>query len=178
MMSKKSFQMSSKAGSEPRRRILAIDPGFGRLGYAVLEETGGLQKLIEADCIETSSQSPYKDRFLKIANKLKKIIKKCRPQKLAIEKIFFTQNKKTALQIAEIKGLVLYLAFQNNLQVFEFTPLEIKMAICGYGKADKIQVSRMVKAILKLTSLPKSDDVTDAIAIGLACFNKGSYPHL
>lgn len=149
--------------------ILGIDPGFARMGYAVLESTREDSKIIECSCIETSSDSNYENRLALIADKIKYLLAEYKPEALAIEKIFFAANQKTALKIAEVRGILLYLAVSEKIPVFEYTPLEVKMSLCGYGKASKDQVQKMVKILLKIQSLPKLDDAVDAIAIALAC---------
>jgi crossover junction endodeoxyribonuclease RuvC len=149
--------------------ILGIDPGYGRLGYAVLKKTGGSEKLLECSCIETSPKEKHSKRILEITNKVEKIIHKRKPNILAIEKLYFTKNQKTALAVSEIKGIMLYLALKNNLKITEYTPLEVKVAVCGYGKASKEQVKKMVKLLLNLKKIQKHDDTTDAIALCLTC---------
>ncbi|MFC1625277.1 crossover junction endodeoxyribonuclease RuvC [Patescibacteria group bacterium] len=155
--------------------ILGIDPGYGRLGYAVLEKINQKEKLLDYSCIETSSKESYSERMLKIAKEIEKLIKKHKPKILAIEKLFFTTNQKTALTVSEIKGVILYLALKNNLKIIEYTPLEVKVAICGYGKATKEQVQKMVKLLLHLKNLPKHDDTSDAIALCLTCSARKDY---
>lgn len=150
--------------------ILGIDPGFNRLGYALLQKNGSGFDVLEASLIETKSGEDYQDRILAIGESLEKIIKKYKPDILAVEKLFFTANQKTALKVAEIKGIVLYLAATRGIATREFTPLEVKLAVCGYGKADKKQVRDMLKLILKNVCLPKNDDACDAIAVALTAF--------
>lgn len=152
--------------------ILGIDPGFGRLGYAVLESDKKSIRVIDCSCFETSPKLDYKKRLFSVAQKVKSIISKHRPEVLAVEKVFFAKNQKTALQIAEVRGVLLYLAACSNVSVYEYTPLEVKMALCGYGKATKEQVQKMLKMLLKLPSLPKIDDACDALAIGFICLNQ------
>lgn len=149
--------------------ILGIDPGFARMGYAVLESKKKDVRVINCGCFETASKLDYGKRLVLIADKVKGLISKHRPTALAIEKVFFAKNQKTALQIAEVRGILLYLAACSKIPACEYTPLEVKMALCGYGKATKEQVQKMLKTLLKLASLPKSDDASDALAIGLTC---------
>ncbi len=149
--------------------ILGIDPGFGRLGYAVIKSEKNDIQVIECSCLETSPKQKHEKRLILIADKVKELLAKYRPQTLALEKVFFAKNQKTALQVAEIRGILLYLAASSDTPVCEYTPLEVKMAICGYGKAAKDQVEKMIKMLLKLQSLPKSDDAVDALAISLTC---------
>ncbi len=149
--------------------ILGIDPGFSRLGYAVIDTDKGKFKVIDCACFETSSRLEYGKRLVLVANKVKDLISKHKPQFLAIEKIFFAKNQKTALQIAEVRGILLYLAASSGISTCEYTPLEIKMALCGYGKATKEQVQKMLKILLNIPFLPKEDDASDALAICLTC---------
>ena len=152
--------------------ILGIDPGFGRLGYAVLETGKNNKKdaeVVECSCLETDPKSDYLKRLVLVADRVKDLIVKYKPEVISLEKIFFTQNQKTAFQIAEVRGILLYLAASAGIPCYEYTPLEVKMALCGYGKATKEQVQKMLKILLKLQTLPKLDDATDAMAIGLTC---------
>ncbi len=149
--------------------ILGIDPGFGCLGYAVIKSEKNDIRVVDCACFETSSKQKHEKRLVLVADKVKGLLLKHRPQALAIEKIFFAKNQKTALQIAEVRVILLYLAASSAIPSYEFTPLEVKMALTGYGKATKDQVQKMLKILLKLQSLPKSDDATDALAIGLTC---------
>lgn len=150
-------------------KILGIDPGFARLGYAILEGDKKNVRVIACDCFETSQKLSYEKRLVLAAEKVKSLLSKYRPDTIAIEKVFFAKNQKTALQIAEVRGVLLYLAASSKLPAYEYTPLQVKMALCGYGKATKEEVQKMLKILLKKRSLPKSDDATDALAIGLTC---------
>ena len=155
--------------------ILGIDPGFERMGCAVLEKSPSGEKLIYSSCLISSRNDAHEKRLLVLAGGLKKIIKDFRPDTMAIEKLFFTANQKTAMKVAEARGVALLLAAENNLKVVEFTPLEIKMAMTGYGRAEKDQVRKMAQAMLKMDDKGKLDDEIDAIAIALACPTK-NYP--
>lgn len=150
-------------------KILGIDPGFGRLGYALIEADRKNCRVLDCSCVETSPKLKYEKRLLLIADKIKNIIEKEKPEILAFEKIFFAENQKTALQIAEVRGILIYLAAASGIPYCEYTPLEIKMALTGYGKATKEQVQKMLKILLKLESLPKLDDASDALAAALTC---------
>ena len=132
------------------RLILGIDAGFERMGCAVLEKSPSGEKLIYSACLISSRNDAHEKRLLVLAEGLKKIIKDFKPDTMAIEKLFFTANQKTALKVAEARGVALLLAAENNLKVLEFTPLEVKMAMTGYGRADKDQVRKMVLAMLKI----------------------------
>lgn len=155
--------------------ILAIDPGFGRLGYAVMEIRRESPRVITSSCFETSPKLEYKKRLLLVGEKIKGLIAKYQPQVMALEKIFFAKNQKTALKIAEVRGILIYLAASSGIAVYEYTPLEVKMALCGYGQATKDQVRKMLKILLKLPSLPKLDDASDAIAVGFTCISSCNF---
>jgi len=149
--------------------ILGIDPGYERLGVAILEKKKGKEDLLFSDCIRTSAKNPFNERLFYIGEELKKIIKKWKPDIVAVEKLFFTTNQKTAMQVSEVRGLIIYLAILHKSELREFTPLEIKTAVVGYGKAEKRQVEHMVKTILKLKEKKRDDDEIDAIACALTC---------
>lgn len=155
--------------------ILGIDPGFERMGCAVLEKTNQGEKLLYSCCVITQKTDPHEKRLLVLAKGLKKIIKDFKPDAMAIEKLFFTANQKTAMKVAEARGVALLLAAENSLSVFEFTPLEVKMAMTGYGRAEKDQVRKMAQVMLKIDGAGKLDDEIDAIAIALTCPAK-NYP--
>lgn len=148
--------------------ILGIDPGFERMGCAVLEKTNHVEKLVYSFCIVTKRSNPHEKRLLHIRQTLNKIISDFKPDIMAIESLFFAGNQKTAIKVAEARGVALCAAAENGLRVVELTPLEIKMALTGYGRAEKEQVQKMVAAILKMEKVAKYDDEMDAIAIALA----------
>lgn len=148
--------------------ILGIDPGFERMGCAILEKSPAGEKLIYSTCLISSRSDAHEKRLLYLAGGLKKIIRDFKPDTMAVEKLFFTANQKTALKVAEARGAALLLAAENNLKVVELTPLEVKMAMTGYGRAEKDQVKKMVSAVLKLDKMPQSDDEIDAIAVAMA----------
>lgn len=147
--------------------VLGIDPGIARLGWGVIEGDSGQQKAIAFGCIETHKNQLIEQRLIKIADQLKSIIAKHKPEILAIEDLFFAANAKTAFQVGQARGVALLTAAQANLRVAGYTPLKIKMALVGYGRADKTQVQKMVEAILKLKKSPKLDDTADALAVAL-----------
>lgn len=147
-------------------KIIGIDPGLGRMGWGVIEVQNSEFKMIECGCIETKA-GPEEKRIEQIYVQLKAIIDDLDPDVLAVEKLFFGRNVTTAFMVGQARGVVLLLAAQSKLPVFEYGPGEVKVAVTGYGKADKNQIGQMVKAILKLKTLPKLDDTTDALAIAL-----------
>lgn len=150
--------------------ILSIDPGYERLGVAILKKESGKENLFFSDCIVTSKEESFEKRLLQIVNSVEKIINEYKPEILAIEKLYFTTNQKTASNVSEVRGALIYLAGKYGLRVRQFTPLEIKVAVAGDGKADKKQVIQMIPKLLKIAKSIKYDDEYDAIAVGLTCF--------
>jgi len=152
-------------------KIISIDPGYERLGIAVLEKVvRDKETLIFSECFKTSSKLPHHQRLTLIGNKIKEIIKKYKPEVLATEKLFFSGNQKTAMLVAEARGVILYTGSSLGLQVFEYTPNEVKIAITGYGRSEKRQIIDMVRKLIIVNSKTKSDDEFDAIAIGITHF--------
>jgi crossover junction endodeoxyribonuclease RuvC len=152
-------------------RVLGIDPGTAITGFAVLEENKSGLKLIACGCINTSKIKTDSERLLEIGNDINALIKKYKPQEAAIENLFFFKNLKTAITVSQSRGVVLYELMKNKALAFEYTPLQVKQALTGYGRADKNQIQLMVKNILKLKSIPKPDDAADAIAIAICHLN-------
>lgn len=148
--------------------ILGIDPGYGRVGYGLVHKQGSSLSYITAGCIETEKTESPSRRLHAIYQQLTSLITANTPHTIAIEQIFFAKNSKTALRVAETRGILLLLGEEHRIPVREFTPLQVKVATCGYGKADKKQVQNMIMRIFKLASPPKSDDAADALAIALA----------
>jgi crossover junction endodeoxyribonuclease RuvC len=152
-------------------KILGIDPGYERIGIAVVEKNKGeKENLIYSECFKTSAKIPFTERLKLIGEKIQKIIKEHKPEVLGIETLFFTTNQKTAILVSEARGVILYEAIKNNLEIFEVSPLQIKVAVTGYGKADKKDVLKMVKLLIKVPEGKNSDDELDAIAIALTSF--------
>lgn len=153
-------------------RILGIDPGFERLGVAILEKntTDPKEHVVFSECFKTPSSMPFAERIQLIGAEIREKIKKYRPEILAIETLFLTNNQKTVMRVAEARGVVLYEAVNAGLQIFELSPLQIKMSITGYGRADKKQILKMVKMLVKIEDSKNSDDELDAIAVALAGF--------
>lgn len=151
--------------------ILSIDPGYERLGIAVIEKIPrGKEVLVYSECFKTSAKLPHCERLTLIGNKIKEVVKKYKPEILATEKLFFSKNQKTALLVAEARGVILYSANSLGLPVFEYRPVEIKIAVTGYGRSEKNQIIDMVKKLIKVPNGKNSDDEFDAIAIGLTHF--------
>jgi len=158
-------------------RVLSIDPGYERIGVAVIE--GSHQKkeeLIYSSCFKTSPKLPYPLRLNMIGKEMIRLIRKFKPHVCATETLFFTKNQKTAMMVAGARGVVLFTAASHDLFIYEYSPLQIKIAVTGYGKGDKKSVSSMVEKLINIQKSIKYDDEYDAIAIGLTCIasEKGS----
>ena len=153
-------------------RILGIDPGFERLGVAVLEKNKGdkKEKVIFSECFHTSPKLEFSERLKLIGEEVKNIIRKYKPEVLSIETLFLTTNHKTVMHVAEARGVIIYEAIKVSLKIFEASPPQIKIATTGYGKADKNQIIKMVKILVDIDNSKKSDDELDAIAIALTAF--------
>lgn len=148
-------------------RILGIDPGTGILGFGVIESNKGKVQLVDAGVIRTPVHEDDAIRLQTIFDELTDIIAATKPTEMSVEKLFFARNVTTAMTVAQARGVVLLCGMQAGLQIAEYTPLQIKMAVTGYGKADKKQVQEMVRVILGLKEVPKPDDCADAIAAAL-----------
>ena len=151
-------------------RILGIDPGTGILGFGVIDverKNPGEPKLVDAGVIRTPVHEDDAVRLLTIYDELTEIIKQTKPQLMSVEKLFFARNVTTAMTVSQARGVVLLTAMQAGMEIHEYTPMQIKQAITGYGKADKKQMQEMVKIILRLKSIPKPDDAADALAAAI-----------
>lgn len=148
-------------------KIIGVDPGLGRTGWGIIEEDNGRQKVLGYGCIETSKNSSESERIKSIFNEISSLLKKHQPEVLSIEKLFFNKNVTTALSVGQARGVILLAAAKNGLIIEEYTPLQVKIAIAGYGRAEKNQVGQMVKASLGLKEIPRPDDTADALAIAL-----------
>ncbi len=147
--------------------ILGIDPGYAIVGYGVLEYDGRRFKTIEYGAITTDASMDMMDRLKSIYDDLNKVIERVKPDFMAIEELFFNSNQKTAINVAQARGVLVLAALNHGIEVFEYTPLQVKQAVAGYGRADKNQVQQMVKILLGLDSVPKPDDTADAVAIAI-----------
>ena len=150
-------------------RIIGIDPGTGILGFGVIDVTKGKATLVDAGVIRTPVKEDDAIRLHTIYDELSEIIKSTKPAIMSVEKLFFSRNVTTAMTVSQARGVVLLCAKQADLDIYEYTPMQIKQAITGYGKADKKQIQEMVKVILGLDTIPKPDDAADALAAALTC---------
>jgi len=148
-------------------RIIGIDPGFAIVGYGIIDYIGNKFSVCEYGSIETEAALPFPDRLLRIYDRAGELIKMYKPDAFAVEELFFNTNVKTAINVGHARGALILAAAKNNIEVFEYTPLQVKQATVGYGRADKNQVQQMVKTILSLSSVPKPDDTADALAVAV-----------
>ena len=148
-------------------RIIGIDPGTGILGFGVVEVHKNSFSLVDAGVIRTPAHTPLDERLEEIYNGLTQIIKETQPDVMAVEKLFFSQNVTTAISVSHARGVAMLTGRQAKLPIYEYTPLQIKQTITGYGKADKKQVQEMIRLQLKLKTIPKPDDAADALATAI-----------
>lgn len=147
--------------------IMGIDPGFAITGYGIVKYEGNKFWPLEYGAVLTKATTPFAQRLLQLDEGLNAIIEKYKPEAISIEELFFNKNIKTAIMAAHGRGIALAAAARSGAEVFEYTPLQVKQAVVGYGRAEKAQVQQMVKVILNLPCIPKPDDVADALAIAV-----------
>ena len=147
--------------------VLGIDPGIARCGWGVIKREKGKNLFLAYGCIETSKNLPHSDRVLGVYNQIIKLIEKYQPDRAGVEELFFAKNVKTAITVAEVRGVILLALKQKKVEIIEFTPYQIKQAVTGYGGADKNQIQKMIKILLKLDTIPQPDDAADGLAIAL-----------
>ena len=145
--------------------ILGIDPGLALTGYGVIEECGNKYKLLECGCLRTPANTPQPDRLKLIYSGILEILGKYAVDEVAIEQLFFNTNVTTALSVGQARGVMILALAQQNLPIHEYTPLQVKQAVAGYGRADKTQIQRMVQSLLGLKEIIRPDDAADAVAI-------------
>ena len=148
-------------------RILGIDPGYAIMGYGILDYKGNKFTPVEYGSIITEAHTPNEERLLTLYSELTRIIQEFMPDEAAIEELFYNTNATTAIMVGEARGMALLACAQNGIRISEYTPLQIKSSLTGYGRADKKQVQTMVKMILGLSEVPKPDDTADALAAAI-----------
>ena len=148
-------------------KVLAIDPGYGRCGVAVVEKNGGKEILLYSACIETSAKTAFPERLAAVAHECARLIKKHAPDCVAMEKLYFQSNQKTAMRVAEVRGAIIGAASNAGINVCEYTPGEVKSAAAGFGGADKKAVARMLHALITIEKKIEHNDEYDAIAVAI-----------
>lgn len=148
-------------------RIIGIDPGYATIGYGIVDYDNIHFKTVGYGAVTTPPDKNFPDRLIDIYNDIKTLIKKYNPQSIAIERLYFNTNTTTAIDVAQARGVIVLAARQAGIDIFEYTPLQVKQSITGYGRAEKHQVMEMVKSLLQLKAVPKPDDTADALALAI-----------
>lgn len=159
-------------------RIFGIDPGIAIVGYGVIDYVGNNFKVIDYGVITTPSTMSPQRRLKCVYDELTEILKKYNPDAVAIEELFFNKNVKTAIQVGQARGVEILAAMNQNIELFEYTPLQVKQGVVGYGRATKNQVQEMVKMLLNLKEIPKPDDAADALAVAISHAHSGAFDKL
>ncbi len=149
------------------KKILGIDPGFGIIGYGLIEVQNKAESFVDCGIIKTDSKRPLSERLLEIYEGIRKLIDSLKPDEVAIEELYFFRNVTTAIFVGEARGVIILAFEQKKIPIYEYTPMEVKMAVTGYGKATKRQVQEMVRIMMKMENIPRPDDAADALAIAL-----------
>ena len=155
--------------------IIGIDPGIAIVGYGVLEYKGNKFRVIDYNAITTEANLPFPKRLKIIYDELTILLDKYNPDAFAIEELFFNKNVKTAINVGQARGVILLTAMNQGVEVFEYTPLQVKQGVVGYGRAKKRQVQEMVKILLNLKEIPKPDDVADGLAVAICHAHSGNF---
>jgi crossover junction endodeoxyribonuclease RuvC len=150
-------------------KVLAFDPGYERLGVAVLEKENGREKLLYSACVRTSAKDTFAQRLSVLGKEVESLIAAWSPSCVALENLYFENNAKTAMNVSAVRGMLLYLAARNNLEAYEYTPLQVKVAVTGNGRSDKAGIALMVPKLVGLSAGKRLDDELDAIAVGITC---------
>jgi len=169
------MKTSNGMKSKKQQSVLGIDPGVARVGWGIV---GGEKDQFTAGphgCIKTNKTLALSKRLQQIHKEIKSIIQKYHPDTIAVEQLFFYKNLKTAISVSQARGVILLATAQSDTSLREFTPLQVKQAVCGYGRADKQQIQKMIKILLKLKIIPKPDDTADALAIAVCCLASKNY---
>jgi len=148
-------------------RILGVDPGLAKMGYSIVNKEGNSFTIVKAGTFTTSADKKDPIRLNNLFNQLSALITEYQPEHMAVEELFFNKNVKTAIRVGQARGVIMLAGSKSGIKVFEYTPLQVKQAVVGYGRASKHQVQQMVKALLNLDELPSSDDEADAIAVAI-----------
>ena len=156
---------------EKRLRILGIDPGYAIVGYGVVEVQGGRYRPVEYGAVTTQPGDDFGLRLKEIYEGMAQLLRQHQPQAAAVEKLYFTNNKTTGIGVAEARGVILLALAQHGVPLFEYTPLQVKQAVVGYGRAEKNQIQQMMRIMLGLKEVPKPDDAADALAIAITHLN-------
>ncbi|AFM42377.1 Holliday junction endonuclease RuvC [Desulfosporosinus acidiphilus SJ4] len=147
--------------------ILGIDPGTAIMGYGLIEQKGNRLRALNYSCWRTSAHTPLAERLLILYNQICPFLREHHPDHIAVEELFFNRNTTTAISVGQARGIILLAGAQQSIPIYEYTPLQVKQSVVGYGRAEKQQVQQMVKGLLGLDKIPKPDDTADALAIAI-----------
>lgn len=153
--------------------VMGIDPGFATTGYGVVDYTGNHFKVLDYGVIRTEAGQPFPERLLVLHQRLETLMNTWKPEVMAVEELFFGTNVTTGIKVGHARGVILLAASLKNIPVFEYTPMQVKLAVAGYGGAKKPQIQQMVKVLLNLESIPKPDDAADALAVAICQSHTG-----
>jgi crossover junction endodeoxyribonuclease RuvC len=156
-----------KTGSRLGKVVLGIDPGLARMGYGVIVQQGNQLKALDYDTLTTEAQTPVEIRLAVLFKKIQAVLRRAKPDQVAMEELFFSRNVKTAIAVGQARGVALLACGLEGIPVFEYKPVEVKQAVAGFGGADKQQIQKMVKLLLGLTEVPRPDDTADALAVAI-----------
>jgi crossover junction endodeoxyribonuclease RuvC len=156
-------------------KVIALDPGYERLGIAIIEKQNKKDVLLHSECFQTDKKEDHSKRLFAIYKRLKELIEEHQPEYGALETLFFAKNQKTALKVAEARGVILAVYESYNLKIFEYAPVTIKISVTGYGKSDKTAITKMIPLLVKIDKKIKFDDEFDAIAVGITCLNSQGF---
>ncbi len=160
--------------NQKKKVILGIDPGFGRVGHGLITYEKNVFTCISYGCIETPATLPFEQRILMIHRELSELIRASKPDCMAVEKLFFFKNKTTVIDVSQARGVIILSAVLLGVPIIEFTPLQVKQALVGYGRAEKKQIQYMTRILLHLEKDPKPDDAADALALAI-CASSGTH---
>lgn len=154
-------------------RVLGIDPGYARCGFGLVDSQGSRLRTVDYGVFETSAGTPFEERLLYIADGVDALVKRFKPDVMAVEELFFARNTTTAMGTAQARGVIMLSAARHEIPIFEYKPAQVKLAVTGYGRADKKQVQEMVKTLLNLRQIPNLDDAADALAVAICQAHHG-----
>ena len=158
--------------------VFGIDPGIAIVGYGVIEYIGNKFNVIDYGAVQTSNECSFPIRLKTVYDEISALLEKYKPDALAIEELFFNKNSKTAIIIGQARGALVLAAVNKGIEIYEYTPLQVKQGVVGYGRADKRQIQEMVKILLNLEKIPKPDDVADALAVAICHAHSGNFRDL
>ena len=156
-------------------RILGIDPGIAIVGFGVVDKNGNRYSTVEYGAITTPAHTPLENRLKTIYDEMTLLFANFRPDAISVEELFFNSNAKTAIAVGQARGVIILSAVENGVPIYEYTPLQVKQALTGYGRASKMQIQQMMRTMLGLSEIPKPDDVADALAIAVCHGNSVRY---